>query len=80
MPGDTFLTKDNQIFLLTIDFKNSGDKLAYCIKTGIPRWFKSNDVVNQDNLYHIDENNNVIPVKTIHDTPTNIPQVTSVAH
>ncbi len=70
--GDTFLTKDNDIFLLTIDFKNNGQRLGYCLTTGIPRWFNGNDTVKQNSLYQVDEHNNVIPIKTIYNTPTNI--------
>jgi len=77
--GQAF-TKDNQVFLLTIDFKNNGQRLGYSIDGGVPRWFNANDTVEDHPLYLIDENNNVIPVKTIYNTPTNISQISPVAH
>lgn len=78
--GEVFVAKDNHIFLLTIDFKNNGQKLAYCLSDGNPRWFNANDIVQKTQLYQLDEQNNVIPIKTIYNSPTDISKIPSMAY
>lgn len=71
IPGNTF-TKDNKLFILTTDFKKNNAKLAYCLSDGCPFWFNPSEVVLSTPIYHIDEKNNVVPIKPIYNTPTNL--------
>lgn len=60
--GDSFLI-DDKPYLLTIDFKNSGYKLAYCLENGCPRWVKNTDIVELMPVYKLDKDNNIIAIK-----------------
>lgn len=60
--GNTFVINDN-IFLLTSDFKKDGSKLAYSIIGGNAKWFKASDIVDIMPIYHLDEQNNVAPIQ-----------------
>lgn len=60
--GDCFLF-ENKLFILTIDFKNNGDRLAYRLDNGSPFWLKSNIVVDINPIYYLDKDNNIIPIK-----------------
>lgn len=61
-PGDTF-SIDNNLYLLTIDFKKNGDRLCYILSSGCPKWMESKTVVNSTPIYYLDKDNNVIPIK-----------------
>lgn len=71
--GDVFLSED-KIYLLTCDFKNNGDRLCFCLTTGLPKWFGASTIVSINPIYSLDSNNNIIPVKETkkHDSPNNI--------
>lgn len=60
-PGDCFLYQ-NQLFLLTSDFKANGNKLSYSLITGFPVWLSSQNIVEQCPIYTLDKDNNTIPV------------------
>lgn len=70
-PGSTF-TKDNQLFLLTVDFKKNNARLAYSMLDGRPYWINPSEVVIENPLYQVDERNNVVPIKPIYNTPSNL--------
>ena len=59
--GECF-TFNNQLFILTIDFKKNGQKLAYCLVDGSSRWMNSQDIVESTSIYTLDDNNNISPV------------------
>lgn len=61
LPGDSFKYLD-KIFVLTIDFKKAS-RLAIDLKNGHPNWIKNNQDVEIENLYTLDENNNISPIK-----------------
>jgi hypothetical protein len=60
--GDTF-ESNGLIFLLTVDFKKSGDKLAYCLINGSPKWFSSQTIVEAIPVYSLDNENNPVAIK-----------------
>jgi hypothetical protein len=62
--GQTF-AKNNNIFILTTDYKKDGSRLAVSIEQGNLRWFSSNEMVDIAPIFKLDENNNVIPINNI---------------
>jgi len=61
-PGDCFVF-ENKLFILTTDFKKSGDRLSYRLDNGNPFWLKPNVVIDINPIYYLDKDNNVIPIK-----------------
>lgn len=61
-PGDCFLYQEHSYFLSS-DFKNNGQRLAYSMTNGFPKWFKNNDIVDIMPVYRLDDNSNIIPLK-----------------
>ena len=61
--GDCF-EYDRSKFLLTADFRKNGDRLAYSVIDGTAKWFNSQSIVDICPIYTLDNNNNIIPVKT----------------
>ena len=64
--GECF-THDNQLFILTVDFKKNGQKLAYSLINGSSRWMNSQDIIEVSPIYTLDENNNISPVIKKHE-------------
>lgn len=60
--GDSF-TNDNKFYLLTCDHKANGQRLCYCLSTGLPQWFDPSTIVSDNPIYYLDSNNNVAPIK-----------------
>jgi len=60
--GDSF-TIDSIIYILTTDFKRSGERSAVSTKDGRCRWFGPSQIVNTCQLYSMDKDNNIIPIK-----------------
>lgn len=67
VPGDAF-SHSNSLYLLTIDFKKDGSRLAYNVSNGYPKWFSADTIIDTTNLYTLDKNNTILPVK---ETPKN---------
>jgi|694.fasta_scaffold05897_12 hypothetical protein len=65
--GDSF-SYQNQVFLLTSDFKANGNKLCYSLNTGFPTWLSSQSIVEHSPIYILDKDNNIIPLNI---TPKN---------
>ena len=65
--GDCFSYQEN-IYLLTADFKSSGQKLCYNLRNGSCRWFEQNLIIEDEQLYILDTNNNFHPVKELEKT------------
>lgn len=72
-PGDCF-EENNSLYLVTCDYKSRGDKLCFCLSTGLPKWFGASTIVRINPIYSLDENNNIVPVKETkkHDSDNNI--------
>ena len=68
-PGDTF-SLENQLYLLTCDFKKNGSKNCILLHNGQSRWLESNIIVTINPLYSLDKENNVIPIKPTTKTDT----------
>lgn len=62
--GDSFVF-DNRNYLLTSDFKKNGSRLSYDLKSGSPKWFEANSVVNIEPIYILDKDNNIIAIKEV---------------
>lgn len=60
--GDTF-TLDNNVFILTSDFKNNGDRSCILLSNGNPRWLSSQTTVEVTPIYILDKDNTIIPLK-----------------
>ena len=61
--GDAFSYK-NHIFILTSDFRNSGERKGISLTDGLCRWFNGNTVCELIDLFIIDKNSNIIKVKS----------------
>ena len=60
--GDTF-ELDNNFYVLTSDFKKSGDRLSYSLQNGSPKWLSSQTIVEAVPLYFLDRDNNTVAIK-----------------
>ena len=60
--GETFKL-DNDIWLVTNDFKASGQRLCYNVQNGFARWIKPDNLIEILPLYTLDSDNNVIPIR-----------------
>lgn len=63
-PGDSFIS-DNNNYLLTSDFKRNGSRLCYDLKSGNPKWFDANAVVDIEPIYILDKDNTIIAIKEV---------------
>jgi hypothetical protein len=60
--GDSFSFL-NDHYILSTDYKKSGDRLGFSLIDGKPRWFKTNDIVNPIPLFTMDKDSNIIAIK-----------------
>jgi len=60
--GDSFLL-DSIYYVLSIDHKKDGSKLGISLIDGSPRWFKGNTIIEKIQIYTMDKDNNIIPIK-----------------
>jgi hypothetical protein len=60
--GDAF-SYNNLFFLLTADFKKDNSKLCYNIVDGSCQWFSPTEIVESMQLFYIDKDNNIKPIK-----------------
>lgn len=73
-PGDTFDYQSNK-YILTTDFKKNNSKLAINLASGFFRWFAASDIIDACQVYFIDAENNILPIKQdkkSNETHTNI--------
>ena len=59
--GETFVL-DKENFIITSDFKANGNRLAYSLKNGYPKWISSDAAVKIEPIYILDEEQNISPV------------------
>jgi|688.fasta_scaffold04147_18 hypothetical protein len=64
LPGDSFVS-DSHNYLLTSDFKKNGCRLSYDLKSGNPKWFEANSVVDLEPIYILDKDNTIIAIKEV---------------
>lgn len=62
--GDCFIY-DSKKFLLTSDFRKNGSKLAYSLNDGSCCWINSQSAVESLEIYFIDPDGNITPIKNI---------------
>jgi hypothetical protein len=55
-PGSTF-ELNNDIFILTHDFKKNSSRLSVSISTGLTKWMAPETIVKFIDLYKIEDNN-----------------------
>lgn len=60
--GDCFAI-DDAYYVLTNDFRKNGQRLAISVKDGFSRWFDGSKMVEDAQLYIMDKDNNIIPIK-----------------
>lgn len=60
--GESF-TYENNIFLLTSDFKKDDTKLCYNLSSGFAKWIKSDAIVDICPIYTLNKENNIVPIK-----------------
>lgn len=60
--GDCFLV-DHNIYILTCDLKANGNRLSFCLSNGLPKWFEASTIVEENPIYYLDNNNNIVPIK-----------------
>lgn len=62
--GDSFSYQD-QLYILTSDFKKDGSKLCIKLDTGLPFWLNSNTIVDITPIYRLDTDNNIVAIKHV---------------
>jgi hypothetical protein len=72
-PGNCFL-HNNNYFILTIDFKSNNKKLCYNLVNGSPVWLSGDTIVEDIQIYTMDDKNTIIPIK---ETPKHKENVSS---
>ena len=60
--GDCFLLNE-EYFILTSDFKSDGQRYSVSLKTGLNRWLKSDNMVEQIDIFTLDKHNNILAIK-----------------
>lgn len=60
--GDCFLS-DGKYFVLTTDFKKNNSKLAVSLFDGSSRWFKSDEIIDQIDIFTLDKDSNILAIK-----------------
>lgn len=59
--GETFSVEDN-VFVMTCDFKKNGQRLSVSLKTGHSKWFDPSDSVLVEPTYILDKEQNLCPI------------------
>lgn len=54
---------NNDLFILTSDFKNNETRLCYNLSSGFPKWLNNNSMVDICPIYTLSQENNLTPVK-----------------
>lgn len=62
--GDCFYL-NNKPYIATYDFRKNGDRLCYSLTDGHSLWLSSNTIINPFDIYGLDNNNNIYPIKLI---------------
>ena len=60
--GDSFSVNGNY-YIATIDFKKNNTKLCIDLVNGSNRWFEATVMVEPIQIYRLDKENNIIPLK-----------------
>lgn len=60
--GESFSFEDD-IYIVTCDYKRNGDRMCVNLKTGFSKWLLPNTTVNVCPVYILDEDNNIVAIK-----------------
>lgn len=60
--GDSFEYNDI-CYVLTTDFNKNNLKFCISLMDGFGQWLPGDTIVSKVNLYKLDQNNNIIPIK-----------------
>lgn len=60
--GDCFIHKD-ELFVLTSDFGSNNKNRCVCLKDGNSRWLNKDSIVEPQEIYILDHENNISPIK-----------------
>lgn len=63
-PGDTFVVNNN-LYVLSSDFKSNGNRMAVSLDNGFPVWLSGQTIVENLPLFKLDKDNNIIPIKNV---------------
>lgn len=61
-----------EYFVVTSDFKSSGNRLLISLVNGSPRWFSSSVMVESVDIFTFDKETNILPIKPNNNAPQNI--------
>lgn len=62
--GDCF-ESNGHLFVMTCDFKSSGNRLGINLNTGNSKWFSPNDIVDKTSIFYFNKENHMIAVKEV---------------
>jgi hypothetical protein len=60
--GDCFSIKENY-FIVTSDYKKNNDRFCINLQTGFGKWFSSDEMVANIDIFTLDIDSNVIAIK-----------------
>lgn len=60
--GDCF-SLDSCYYVVNIDYKKNGDRCCVSLINGNVRWIKGNQIVEKIQIYTMDKDNTIIPIK-----------------
>ena len=60
--GDCF-QHNNAVYIITTDFKKNGSRLCCDLMSGSLIWLNPTDIVNIKDIYYLDVDNNMCPIK-----------------
>lgn len=58
-----FFEFNGKIFILTQDYDNKNNHMCISIDSGQSRWLSGNTIVKNIELYRLDDENNIAPIK-----------------
>jgi hypothetical protein len=60
--GDCFILENNK-YILTTDFKKSGQRMCVNLTDGSIKWIEGNIVIDQIDIFMVDKETNIIAIK-----------------
>jgi|688.fasta_scaffold03665_23 hypothetical protein len=62
LAGNCFIYNNNY-YLITVNFKSNNQRLCYNLDSGFPHWISGETIVDDIQIYTMDEKNTIIPIK-----------------
>jgi hypothetical protein len=60
--GDCFILENNK-YILTTDFKKSGQRMCVDLVDGSIKWIQGNTIIDQIDIFTVDKDTNIIAIK-----------------